>query len=43
MAVWLMLVCAGWAKFMTWKYPVNVVVDQVAFKAAGAVGTAAAL
>jgi len=37
-------VCVGWAKYMTWKHPVEIVVaDPSAFKAAGVVGTAAAL
>lgn len=35
---------AGWAKFMEWKYPVEVkITSQPAFKAAGAVEAAASL
>jgi len=31
----------GWARFMTWRYPVDIVVtDPAAFKAAGIVGAA---
>jgi len=34
----------GWAKFMQWKYPVDVVITSPAtFKAAGVIGAAAAL
>ena len=37
-------VCLGWAKFMEWKYPVNVVMtSSKMFKAAGAVEAAASL
>jgi hypothetical protein len=31
----------GWARFMTWRYPVDIVVtDPTVFKAAGVVGAA---
>ena len=35
---------AGWAKFMEWKYPVEITIsDPTKFKAAGAVEAAASL
>lgn len=38
------LIATGWAKFMEWKYPVQIsVTSQPAFKAAGAVQAAATL
>lgn len=40
MADWL----SGWAKFMEWKYPVEIVItNKTAFKAAGAIEAAATL
>jgi len=34
----------GWAKFMEWKYPVEIVItNKTAFKAAGAIEAAATL
>jgi len=36
--------CTGWAKFMEWKYPVEIVISNPAmFKGAGAVEAAATL
>lgn len=38
------LTISGWAKFMTWKYPVEIVITSpTAFKAAGAVEAAASI
>jgi hypothetical protein len=38
------LTVAGWAKFMEWKYPVEIVItNKAAFKGAGAIEAAATL
>lgn len=38
------LTITGWAKFMEWKYPVEIVItNKTAFKAAGAIEAAATL
>lgn len=41
---YMLTMCIGWTRFMEWKYPVEVVVEnQAPFKGAGAVAALASL